>query len=150
MSTALTFDISASKRLQKHMQALAAMDMAALAALVADEGESQTRRRIEEERTSPDGSVWPEWSPAYKETRHGGQSLLQSEGNLVDSIQADVDGATAIWGSNLVYAALHNFGGEPVGIDVPAREYLGLSENNLGDIENLIIDWIDGRTGETS
>lgn len=150
MSTALTFDISASTRLQKHLQALAVMDMAALAALVATEGEDQTRRRIEEERTAPDGSAWPEWSPAYKETRRSGHELLQSECDLVDSILADVDGTTAIWGSNLVYAALQNFGGEPVGINVPAREYLGLSENNLADIEDLIIDWIDGRTGEPS
>ncbi|MBU2713731.1 phage virion morphogenesis protein [Zooshikella sp. WH53] len=56
--------------------------------------ESQTRRRIEEEQTAPDGSPWPTWSSGYAATRHGNQSLLQNEGHLVDSLHSSV------WGDN--------------------------------------------------
>ncbi|WP_332832872.1 hypothetical protein [Escherichia coli] len=39
--------------------------------------ESQTRRRIIDEKSSPGGERWPDWSDGYKKTRHGNQSLLR-------------------------------------------------------------------------
>lgn len=150
MSLALQYDLSESARLRNYLDRLALLDVAELASAISFEGEQQTRRRIQEEKKSPEGEAWPEWSPAYKATRHGGQSLLQSGGGLVDSIQANPEGSVAEWGSNLVYAALHNFGGEEVGINVPAREYLGLSDENLSDIEDLVIDFIDRHAGVKS
>ena len=53
--------------------------------------ESQTRRRIADEKTAPDGSAWAPWSDAYAKTRHGNQSLLQGEGALLDSIEYQVE-----------------------------------------------------------
>lgn len=52
--------------------------------------ESQTRRRIADEKTSPDGQRWDDWSSSYAKTRHGNQSLLQADGDLLDSIQYQV------------------------------------------------------------
>jgi phage virion morphogenesis protein len=147
VSAALVYDFADNKRLEQHLAALAMLELSELAEAISFEGEEQTRRRIQQEKESPDGTPWPEWSERYAETRHGGHSLLQGEGSLLDSIQASPEGSTAIWGSNLVYAALQNFGGDPVGINVPSREYLGLSEENLADIEQLAIDWIDSQTG---
>ena len=49
--------------------------------------ESQTRQRIQENKTRPDGKAWAKWSERYGRTRNGGQSLLQNEGDLLDSIQ---------------------------------------------------------------
>ena len=73
--------------------------------------------------------------------RHGGHSLLEREGGLIDSITSDSRDSEAIWGSNLVYAAAQNFGYE--NNNLPAREFLGLSEENTQDMLALIDDWID-------
>ncbi|OOZ41665.1 phage virion morphogenesis protein [Solemya pervernicosa gill symbiont] len=110
--------------------------------------ESQTRRRISDEKTAPDGTPWDEWSERYAETRHQGQSLLQGEGNLLDSIQYEVVGGDAVeWGSNLIYAAIHQHGGTadmaPGPAAVPAREYLGLSRGNANDLDAIALDWAE-------
>ena len=110
--------------------------------------ETQTRRRIESERTAPDGAPWPEWSDAYARTRHGGHELLQAEGNLLDSIQSLVEADLVETGSNLVYAALHQFGGEPVGVDVEARAYLGIGPDSEAGLDAILGDWADGVVGE--
>ena len=44
-------------------------------------------------------------------------------------------------GSNLVYAALHQFGGEEVGIPVEAREHLGISLENERELDAVLDDW---------
>lgn len=48
--------------------------------------ESQTRRRITDEKASPGGEPWQDWSTRYAKTRHGNQSLLQGNGDLLDSV----------------------------------------------------------------
>ncbi|HDP5072390.1 TPA: phage virion morphogenesis protein, partial [Escherichia coli] len=66
--------------------------------------ESQTRRRIIDEKTSPGGERWPDWSDGYKKTRHGNQSLLRGEGHLLESIQYIVENRVVRIGSPLDYA----------------------------------------------
>lgn len=119
--------------------------------------ESQTRRRIEEEQTAPDGSPWPAWSSGYAATRHGNQSLLQSEGHLIDSLHYVVGVDDVRIETNLIYAAIHQFGGTikpkngrylvfPLGeqtifakeVDIPARPFMGLSEDNIDEIEQAM------------
>jgi len=109
------------------------------------EGEAQTRRRITEEKTAPSGTPWAPWSPAYAKTRKGNQSLLQSKNNLLDSITHNVIGNDEVeWGSNVVYAAIHQFGGAGVGKNIPARPYLGLSSDNQADMDAIMTDWARG------
>lgn len=72
--------------------------------------ESQTRRRISDEKTAPDGQPWDGWSPGYAKTRHGNQSLLQGDGDLLDSIQYVVERNKVRIGSPLAYAAVHQEG----------------------------------------
>ena len=107
------------------------------------EVESQTRRRISEEKAAPDGKPWKAWSDAYGETRHGGHSLLEGEGDLLDSIQYVVDGDRVEIGTNLIYGAIHQFGGDEVGIAIPARPYLGVSQENEEDLLAVLDDWAD-------
>ena len=132
--------------LNHRIEKLAGVETGELLSALAAEGESQTRRRISEEKTSPDGSPWPDWSEDYAQTRHGGHSLLESEGYLLDSITADSDTTTAAWGSNLVQAAALQFGYPKR--NLPAREYLGVSEDNRADFAALIDDWIDRHLGD--
>ncbi len=112
------------------------------------EGESQTRRRISSEKTAPDGAPWEAWTAAYAKTRHGGNALLEGEGDLYDSIQSDTQGADAVaWGSNLAYAAIHQHGGlpgmPPGPAGIPARPYLGISAENAADLLGIATEWVE-------
>jgi phage virion morphogenesis protein len=123
--------------------------------------ESQTRRRIEQEKEGPSGQQWPDWNPLYAMDRHGNQSLLEGSGALVDSIQSLVTGDQVEVGTNLIYAGVHqhgavitpvkadklrfNMGGKHFAVDsvtVPARPFVGVSDDNLGELSDLLNDWI--------
>lgn len=114
--------------------------------------ESQTRRRISEEKTSPIGEPWEPWKERYARTRHGGHSLLQGEGSLLDSIESAVRGDVAEIGTNLIYGPIQQFGGlggmPPGPREVEARPYLGISPDNLRDLEGILTRHFDGETRE--
>ncbi|EMX0849584.1 phage virion morphogenesis protein [Pluralibacter gergoviae] len=134
--------------------------------------ESQTRRRITDEKTSPAGERWEEWSPGYRTTRHGNQGLLQGNGDLLDSIQYVVERGHVRVGSPLSYSAVHQdgFSGsvqvsahsrlvhqafgralrhpvwQSVGahsrmMNIPQREFLGLSTANSDELMHVIGDF---------
>ena len=43
--------------------------------------ESQTRRRVSSDKTAPDGTPWPAWSPAYSATRRQAACSIPSHGS---------------------------------------------------------------------
>lgn len=60
----------------------------------------------------------PRWEPSIRVKKHGGKTLLLT-GHLMKSITVpQVTNTTIAYGSNLPYAAIHQFGGE---IRIPAR-----------------------------
>lgn len=101
--------------------------------------ESSTRERFET-KTGPDGQAWPEWSEEYALDREAHHSLLVGEGDFQDSNQFYAGANEVGVGSNLVYAAIHQMGGEEVGMNIPARPYLGLSDEDRSAISALIED----------
>ncbi|KAB7624324.1 phage virion morphogenesis protein [Alkalilimnicola sp. S0819] len=145
--TALKFDLNQLRSLDKRLEKLGDLDREGLLEGLGAEGESQTRRRIQEEKRGPDGAAWPDWSARYAGTRHGGHSLLLGEGDLLDSIQSRVSGGRVEWGSNLVYAAIHQFGGAGVGSNIPERAYLGISSANEEDLDAVVDDWLRTQEG---
>ena len=132
-------------------QALAAFERGEVLETVGATVESQTRRRIDTEKTAPDGSRWANWSASYAKTRHGGHSLLSGRGDLLDSIRSEVRGRQAEVGSNLVYAAAHQDGLDMTivstkrRVTIPARPFLGVSEANEREIEQVVNDWLAER-----
>lgn len=109
----------------------------ALGALVV----SQTEERITQEKAAPDGTAWPELSERYAKRKKKGSGILELEGDLRDSLVYLVSGQTVEVGSNLIYAATHQFGDEDRGI--PQREFLGISDENEEAINELIDDWFE-------
>ena len=134
--------------------------------------ESQTRRRISSEKSSPAGEKWQDWSDSYAKTRHSNQSLLQGNGDLLDSIQYVVSGSVVHVGTPLDYGRTHNegFSGsvsvsahkrlisqafgralkhgvwQTVGahkrmLNIPQREFLGLSSGNSQELLHVIGDF---------
>lgn len=55
----------------------------------------------------PDGA---EWKPSKRALKHGGQTLVES-GRLLQSLTYNVLDDGVEWGSNVIYAAIHQFGG---------------------------------------
>lgn len=137
----LQYDFSAIEQLQRRIDEIAGFDRRHLLDIAGATVESQTRRRITEDKESPDGTRWPAWSERYAKTRHAGHSLLEGEGDLVDSIGYVVyfDGSAVEVGSNLVYFATHNFGDEDR--NIPARESLGLSHDDEEELDAVIDDF---------
>ena len=110
--------------------------------------ESQTRRRLSEEKTSPEGDPWAPLSAQWQARKAGRSSggLLEDQGHLVDSIAFTVEGSEVHIGTPLVYGAIHQMGGEPVGKAIPARPYLGLSPDNEQELQEVIGAWLDQLT----
>lgn len=107
--------------------------------------ESGARRRIQEEKQTPQGETWPQWSPSYAAHRNtnsqGNHSLLQNEGDLLDSLASGAQGFEAYAGSGLIYAATQFLGDEAR--NIPARQALGLSREDERDVEALGADYIE-------
>ena len=139
-------------RLAERLERLADMKLNELMDNIGSEIESQTRRRIESEKTDPKGNDWDDWSETYKHTRHSGHSFLEGEGDLLDSMTytLTLSGDEVVVGTNLVYGAIHQFGGEEVGIDIPARVYLGLSEENEDEVLAIVDQWLDDQIMEAA
>ncbi|BEO03097.1 Mu phage tail completion protein GpG [Serratia marcescens] len=72
--------------------------------------ESQTRRRITDEKQSPAGQAWDKWSSSYAKTRQGNQSLLQGNGDLLDSVTFITERNQVRVGTPLAYGGVHQDG----------------------------------------
>jgi phage virion morphogenesis protein len=148
MSIALEFDLRGLDSIAARIAELQKLDRDTLAEEIGAEVESQTRRRLSEEKTDPDNQAWPEWSSAYAKTRQSGHSLLESGGDLINSIQSITQEDQVETGSNLVYAGIHNEGGDIKfkrghSITMPQRQYLGFSAENKQDINALVLDFLN-------
>ena len=138
-------EVAGSERVRRRLAALAAgiADRRPLLDMLGGVVESQTRRRLEQDKEGPDGEPWPDWSPAYAATRRGGHHLLESEGMLIDSVHRMAAGDTVEVGSGLVYAAIHQFGGAEAGRPgIPARPWLGIGDDDAEEIGEVLGDWL--------
>ena len=155
MSVDLHVDLRALGRLADRIAALGDMDLRPLMDELGAAVASQTQRRIDSEKTGPDGSPWEPWSASYAATRHHNQGLLVGSGALRDSIGhvVGLSGDFAEIGSNLVYAAAHQYGldmsivGSRRRVTIPARPYLGISAENEADLVALVDDFVDRQLG---
>ncbi len=107
--------------------------------VVGQEVLSQTIERITQEQKAPDGTPWADWSESYqsyKARKRDGGAFLDASGELIDSLNYEASTNSALVGTNLVYAATHQFGDDERGIT--ARPYLGLSKQNELDLMKAV------------
>ena len=153
MSVRLTVDVSSLDGAVAALARLAAIDTGELMTSIAAIGESQTRRRIEEEKTGPDGTPWPA-------NRAGTDLLLDTGQHLLGSVASGASGDEATWGASWEYAWVHQFGAviKPKNgkalrfttasgafvvarqVTVPARPFVGISEENAAEILAIVTD----------
>jgi len=73
--------------------------------------------------------------------------VLQRSGQLAASVTWLATSNQAVVGTNKIYAAIHQFGGEagrkPARVQIPGRPFLGLTENDLKEIEEILKRYID-------
>lgn len=118
---------------------------------------AQAMHKVTEDNFAAEGR--PKWKPLSEVTKHrrlGGKKaykkngaltaaaqrrqdagfrILQHTGQLASSISTDYDSTSAVVGSNLMYAAIHQFGGmagRGRKVAIPARPYLPMTaDGNL-------------------
>lgn len=92
---------------------------------------------------SPDGTKWLPLSPArikqrMKKHKHGQMKILQDVGELRKSIVYEAGKNYVRIGSNLKYAATHQFGRG----NIPARPYLGITPYEKNHILSICKTYI--------
>ena len=116
-------------------------------------GENSTRERFETE-TAPDGT---RWKPSIRARMTGGRTLTK-DGHLSGSITSKYGRNFAEWGSNRIYAGIHQVGGDihakgggflrfrlagggfrsVKSVTIPARPFLGVSDEDKADMLDLV------------
>lgn len=94
-----------------------------------------------EERRGPDGASWPQVSPRYAEyKRKKGKdplNILIWSRRLMGSIHPSVQGDAVLVGTNVVYAAIHQFGGS---FERAARKQtLYFKQYKSGEVKNRFV-----------
>ncbi len=128
-------------RFQQALQRVSKFRQSVLLDQLGDLMLEQNRKRLDQEKESPSGESWEPLSESYA-ARKGGGELLEESGQLLDSLQAQSGSDGVSLGSNLLYAAVHLHGAPEWGI--PARPYLGFSDDDLEDLGELAESFLRG------
>lgn len=108
--------------------------------------ESSTQQRFEAEQT-PEGDDWQEHADATKAARGDNASILRDEIDLYDSITHEVQGNDVAVGTNRIYGRIQQLGGQAgrgLAVTIPARPYLGLSDDDEREINHIIEGHLNG------
>lgn len=109
---------------------------------IATYGKATTRERFRMQ-IGPDGN---RWKPSLRVQLHGGKTLTK-DGHLGDTITSRSGSNFAEWGSNRIYAAIHQLGGNAgrgLRSKIVPREYLGVNDENDSDILDILQARIEG------
>lgn len=99
-----------------------------------------------EEKRSPDGKPWKPVSAAYAawKTRHKGREasdILVLNRILMGSIHRQAASDRVVIGTNVPYAAVHQFGGRTGrkrSATMPARPFLGVRQSDWAEIKEVV------------
>ena len=165
MAAQVSFDLKEVDSVRKMLAeaALDSNDRQRLLGSIGVEMETQTRERFDTQR-SPEGDTWKALAQKtqeyYTSKGKGHRSLLVGEGTLRDNITSNVqEGASSVLvGATMEYAAVHQFGatitpktakalmvpgyGMLGKVEIPARPYLGVSQNDAGVIVSLVSEFL--------
>jgi phage virion morphogenesis protein len=110
---------------------------------------AETQQRFELER-DPQGKRWRGLarSTLEKRSKKGGTAarILRDDAELYDSIVHRVAGRGVRWGSNRIYARIHQLGGQAGRgrrVRIEPRPFLGLSEEGKREIVEILRDHIE-------
>lgn len=157
-SVSLEGDIS---KLKAQIKKLENVDFKSVSNALAEVGRTSTIERFKKQ-VGPDGKTWPD-STRVKEI--GGRTLTDT-GGLRKSIRSKVSNTGFALGTNLKYAATHQFGDQgrvirarnkkalrfrvggqwvtkkKVIVNIPARPYLGFNDDDIEEMIGTIEDYL--------
>lgn len=156
MSVSIVIDADDLAEAINRLSGLVTFDSEDLMTAIAGTGLRQTERRIDWEKTAPDGTPW--------EPNAEGTSILVRTGeNLLKSLAWKASDDTAEWGATWENAHVHQdgavivpkdakaltfkLGGQVVAaqkVTIPARPFIGLSADNEAEILELVTDYLGG------
>ena len=157
------FDAPGLRELDRQIRAAASRRrMGLLLETLAQTGAETARGRIKRGGPAPDGSAWPP-----RDLRNPSRKpLLNSAGDLGDSVASASTSRTARWGTNRVYARIHQLGGivrprrrralrferggRPIfarRVVIPARPYLGWGDDEERQANAVVRRWLDEALG---
>ena len=125
-------------------------------------GAETARDRIKRGGPAPDGAAWAPRSLLNRSRK----PLLNRAGDLGDSVASTATSRTARWGTNRVYARIHQLGGvvrprrrralrfeqggRPIfarRVTIPARPYLGWGDEEERQANQVVRRWFDEALG---
>ena len=146
---------------------LGQMDTAPLMRRLGERIQAWTQDRFDaNQQQAPDGTPWAKLNPKYAQNkpRHLQNRKLTLGGYLRKSIRWQLlDSQSVLVGTNVKYAAIHQFGGTirpkkgkalafggrfVQSVTIPARPYLGISEQDNKEIQEIIKDWVLEQQGD--
>ena len=147
-----------TRQLLRRMQNVAEIDKKGLNAALAEGVRESTLERFKNS-VGPSGK---RWKVSIRAASEGGKTLIKSA-QLRNSIKSKSDATGFAVGTNVKYAATHQFGesgrtilrfqigGEwvlkkQVKIRIPARPFLGLSDEDMQEIEATVEEFIQGES----
>ncbi|KZY44234.1 virion morphogenesis protein [Pseudoalteromonas shioyasakiensis] len=106
-----------------------------------------THRDHFDQQRSPDGDPWQPLSPEYaKRKKKNKDKILRLNDILRDTFAYNVGDESLEFGTNMEYAAIHQFGGEssmvPRLAAIPARPFLGLSSDDEQEVIEILSDFL--------
>ena len=115
-------------------------------------------------QTDPEGAAWQALDPEYAATKRNSRILTES-GRLRDSINSEAGRDEVRVGTNVIYAAIHQFGGtiKPksashlvfrIGdrlvmvdsVTLPARPFMGISAEDEAEVAEIVFGFVERRT----
>lgn len=144
------------------LKQMSGIDKAGVMNAIAEGLRTSTLERFRSEE-SPEGT---KWKPSVRAAAQGGKTLTKTAG-LKNSIRAQADSSGAAVGTNLAYAATHQFGDErtirakkgrylrfrigdrwvsvpSVRVNIPARPFLGISREDEEEIKAILDEAFGG------
>lgn len=123
------------------LQRLAAADRTAIPSAHRDFGEHLVNAHQERfaREIAPDGSPWVPLNPFYAKTKRRNRKILQDAGDLLRSLNYQVQGEVLLFGVDRVYAATHQFGRGPI----PARPFIGLGPADVDEAAAIYLDHLE-------
>jgi len=114
-------------------------DRKPLMEILAGDLENAVQSNFRTEGARLPGGKWKELKPATIKRKKGNASILVGKGNLQNSIARSFNNNEALAGTNLPYAAIHQFGGT---INMAARsEIFKRTKNKKGKFKKLPKDF---------
>lgn len=143
MSVQITGDMS---RFEDRLQKLVRFNFTGLNLKIGQAVLNSTLQRFKD-GVDPDGQPWPKSQRVLGQTRgkgRKGSKTLVDTGRLRSSLTVVASADESVVGSNTIYARIHQFGGKAGrGVQLPARAYLGVNDDNRKIIAAIVEDAIE-------